>query len=178
MRLFQSFFGYLFLGLLLLQSFGIYPSFRYLQQQIRQEVKSRIKAGIPEEELIAFRWNSIKEQAQWTKAGKEFRYRGEMFDIIRIEGSDSDLLFYCFADLKEKGLFDGLNDLVRASGFGDKQQPGPLKSCLQWFFKIFLSEQPTDFKLSIQQQSFQAQSFYLSFLGEAFLKLLDPPPEA
>lgn len=62
---------------------GVFVVFKYELAKVRKEVKHQIKNGIPEDELHFFSLTQHEyEQLDWTREGKEFRYNGEMFDIV------------------------------------------------------------------------------------------------
>jgi len=68
-----------------------------------------IKEGVPEDKLIAFSFDrTIREKPikefKWTKPN-EFRYKGEMYDIVREETGKDSVTYYCIHDVKESGLF-------------------------------------------------------------------------
>lgn len=65
-----------------------------------------------------------------------------MYDIIRweVEGQDSTVVV--FADLKERGLFDSLNQLTQQQGYGDPQHPGKLSLVTKVFFAVYHAPTP------------------------------------
>jgi hypothetical protein len=86
---------------------------RYLQQQIKKEIKARIKQSVPSEELvtIAFRTKN-SDEFKWIHS-KEFSYHGTMFDIISIEVmKDGSKLLHCITDKQETVLFKNLRKYI------------------------------------------------------------------
>lgn len=114
--------GITFMFLLLWQALGVYPTFEFVRFRIRREVKTMIKAGIPEEDLTTFVWSEIEKDIRWTKPEKEFIYRGEMFDVIRFDSVQGQKTVKVFKDLKERGLFDHLEEQVAANMLGNSQK--------------------------------------------------------
>lgn len=69
-----------------------------------------IKAGVPEDKLVVFSFpGTIKDKPvaefKWTKSN-EFRYKGEMYDIVREEIAGDSIIYHCIHDVKESGLFN------------------------------------------------------------------------
>jgi len=91
--------------------------FKSQQFQIRKEIKYRIKAGVPDDELVLITIpNSLLEENnpifQWIHK-KEFRYKGNMFDIVHKDVYKDSTQFYCLSDHKETQLFANLDQLVK-----------------------------------------------------------------
>ena len=97
--------SFILLFLFLFISDGVYLYFRYLQHKIHQEIKTEIRKGLEEEDLslIIIPVNSGQE-ILWTKKDKEFRYKGNMYDVVRTEVRGQKIYYYCLNDVKEKQL--------------------------------------------------------------------------
>ena len=129
----------LLLSIVLLNFFGVLPVFHLMQQNIRSEVKSRIKAGVPESELhkITFAKN---EKIAWVegKVGKEFRKGGNMYDVVRQEevgkrnAESGNITYYCINDKEEKVLFENLDNLCQ-----QEQDGSPVNKAVKDYFKNF-----------------------------------------
>ena len=91
--------------LFLFTSGGYYLFFRAMQYQARQEISQKIKKGVNENDLtlIVAPLNGGKE-ISWTKPGKEFLYKGEMYDVVKTETRGQKKYYYCINDTKEKQL--------------------------------------------------------------------------
>ena len=101
----------------LFQLTGYLLIFKSQQFQIRKEIKYRIKAGVLDDELVLITIpNSLLKEKnpifQWIHE-KEFRYKGNMFDIVRKEVYKHSTNFYCLSDHKETQLFANLDQLVK-----------------------------------------------------------------
>jgi hypothetical protein len=111
--------------LFLYSSSGFYLNFRYSLQQIRKEIKTRIKQSVPENELITLSFNTSSSDyanIEWIE-GHEFRYRGCMYDIVqRFEDGSETIVFKCINDTQEEKLFQHLDELVVANS--DKSMTG------------------------------------------------------
>lgn len=142
MRRVRDIFVVLFLLIMIAQSMGVYPVFVSARRQIQSEVKARIKSGIPEDELLSFSFDKLRDEIVWMKPGKEFKWGQHLYDVIRWESVDGDSTLICFMDLRESGLFAGLNDLVKSQGYGNGQSPGKLQLVVKFFFGAYKPGEP------------------------------------
>ena len=154
---------------------GFYPVFIKLQYQVRQEIKHRIKKGIPETELhkITFAQN---EKIDWVRDGKEFRLKGEMFDVVRKEILNGNTIYHCINDKEEKALFAILDELVKEQMQDEESSEG---STAQLLFKIFSQTciTPVAFILEFSY-SYIIMTFHVNFdLPQVFLAMDFPPPD-
>lgn len=83
-------------------------SFLLIQQYHRHEyVESMIKSGSFDHPLTQIHLSADElEEIIWVKPNFEFRYKGNMFDVIRRElTSDGGTIFHCIADHEETKLY-------------------------------------------------------------------------
>lgn len=116
MKLFNAFVALFLLGLMFFISSGQLVQFKVRQYHVKQGIKQRIKEGLPEEELdlvkIPLEWEkSWSKDFKWIE-GHEFRYKGEMYDVVRQEVHNNETWYYCIKDEKENELFAELEDLL------------------------------------------------------------------
>lgn len=97
--------------------------FKYKQARIRSDIKRAIKEGVPEDELVDFRFH-IQEESwinlDWTKPDKEFRFNNQMYDIVASHKSNDTIYFKCIHDVKESGLFQRIDQLTNQKSQKDK----------------------------------------------------------
>ena len=62
---------------------------------------------------IAFRWIH----------SREFKYNGDMYDIVKKEENEKQLIVYCINDTKEKKLEEEFEKRVHKNSSEDKQRP-------------------------------------------------------
>lgn len=80
--------------------------FKVLQNQVRHEIKQKIKQSVPDNELIIIAVPFDDDHClMWTKPNKEFRFKGEMYDVVKIESRGNQILYFCIHDFKESKLF-------------------------------------------------------------------------
>lgn len=154
----------------------IYKSFEI---KYKKEVKQIIKAGIPQEQLImlAFHKNIYYKEInnfKWTKKN-EFRYKSEMYDIIKTENRNDSVYFYCFHDLKESDLFKNLDfavyNYLQRNPSKNKEMFSLLTSFNQFYFTEFNNylNQTKPYKDIIY-------TFVSNITLEGFILPSNPPP--
>lgn len=144
---------------------------------IKQQVKSSLKAEFQEESTIIKVPASWEEdppkQFQWHEE-HEFRYRGQMYDVIRKERHGDQVWFYCYWDKAETELLDNLSHYVDnyLQHKPDQQKNETLLS--SFLDKVFLSTHQRNFLLiSRQTHVIPAKNKCAQSL---FLEVESPPP--
>jgi len=88
--------------------------FEIQKYEIRREIKQQIKAGVPEAELVLLKISGESSTLPFQRIDEhEFRYGGNMYDIVREEARGDTIWYYCLADEKETQLFADLDELVK-----------------------------------------------------------------
>jgi len=81
-----------------------------MQKNIQKEIKKEIRSGLKDEELtLIIVSHNDESEIQWIKPQKEFRYKGEMFDVVRVKYKNEKKYYYCINDIKEKRLIAAFN---------------------------------------------------------------------
>ena len=95
----------LLLIIFLFNTGGDYYLFRYMQFRWQKEIKRMIRQDLHEEDLSLISVNSFTvSELEWIKENREFRYRGELYDVVRKEISGNNIIYHCIKDTKEKEL--------------------------------------------------------------------------
>ncbi len=90
---------------------GYYYCFSFYQYSIKREIKQLIRKGINENELteITVPYSGVTQTITerycgivWIKPAKEFKYHGQMFDVVKSSLKDGKKHFLCINDKKEK----------------------------------------------------------------------------
>ncbi len=119
------------------QSVGVFLLFHLRQQEIRSEIKSRVKQGVPEEELVVLTipnalLKSSGDRFRWIHE-REFIYHGQLYDIVkRVPGNESTT-FHCISDEEETRLFKNLDHMVNREMGRDKTRSGKTQVVLHLF---------------------------------------------
>lgn len=106
----QKFTSALLLSLMLLSTGGYYLVFRLCQLHIQEENEERILQTTDLGKLTLFITpGETDHEICWTRHNKEFSYRGEMYDVVKIRFQGQKKYYYCLNDSKEKQLIDNYN---------------------------------------------------------------------
>lgn len=100
---------------LLLEVGGCIFIFKIKQYSIRKEIKTKIKEGVPQQELVIFRFSEEQlAKLEW-KHSREFRFRDMMYDIVRRSVENDIHILYCVSDEQENRLFVRLDEMTHRS---------------------------------------------------------------
>lgn len=124
--------SFLLFGIISWQLIGFVGYFEFSKFKIKKELKSLIKRGVPQKQLIAFQFNQkeIKELV-WHKK-HEFELDGHMYDVVYKGISKKGIHYFkCVSDDQETQLFKDLKQYV-SSNLGDEKNSQSLSK----FFKI------------------------------------------
>lgn len=82
-------------------------------------MKTRIRAGVPDESLAVFEKKLIDPHVTWNKKGKEFILNGEMYDVVREKDINGKTFIYCIKDSEEKKLLNEFADTFHDDNAGN-----------------------------------------------------------
>jgi len=102
----------LFIVLYVFNLAGYYAVFKTLQYQMRVEIKTRIKESVPEGELVLITVRRGEEARLHWLDGHEFRYQGNMYDVVRHYSTDDAHYYVCINDKQEERLFKNFDQYV------------------------------------------------------------------
>lgn len=128
--------------ILLFQPLGYLVIFKIQQYQVRREIKQRLKAGVPEHKLLLLKIpRALEEQPNSSFQrihSREFRYQGNMYDIIRQELHHDTTWYYCILDAKETGLFANLDEMVKRETAQNSRNKPQLERLYQLLNVLFI----------------------------------------
>lgn len=108
--MFRKHFSIIMIFTILFNSGGYYLWFCFQQQQIQKEVKHKLRKSLKDDELTLIIGTPSNEiEIQWIKKDKEFRFKGEMYDVVRTKVVDKVTHYYCLNDIREKKLIAKYN---------------------------------------------------------------------
>jgi hypothetical protein len=137
-----------------------------------------LRADMPSEEemieLLIFNKEDIEKNKidfRWIHS-REFKFNGDMYDIVTKEETNDQLIVYVINDTKEKKLEDEFKKRVHKNAHEDKQRPSSN------IFTFFALSEPIS---SEEFTSLQTSEIVFSFLSTEFYKSLNsdipsPPP--
>ena len=164
------------LAIFLFNYVGYYIVFKTTQAEIRKEIKTKIKLGVPENELTVIEFSKKDFQnISWVKENKEFYFKNQLFDIVKKEETLTGILLYCIDDKQEHELFAALDDHINQLISTNPQKSNtPSKKLIDHVVKIYFS---TNYSyahtITFHLLSFPSVSSNYSSL---FPEIKSPPP--
>ena len=141
-----------------------------MQQQVKQEIKQRIKNSPPPEALTAFLFSEVEyKNIDWLEEN-EFRLDGEMYDVARkkVDGK-GNVILYVINDKKEKKLFIDLEEQAKENAQNSEEDAQETLNLFSNPIRKPIYFIPEKLILS----PLKSQSSLLSFVRE----ILPPPPK-
>ena len=115
-------------------------------------------------------------EIHWVEADKEFRYRGEMYDVVRTETlSDGSIIFHCIPDHVETHLYGEIESNLAGTPIGHHSD----RQIVLQFFKFLTSflDEASEVLAGGQYSVRKANVCYLDYFPETSLSLPFQPPE-
>lgn len=165
------------LAIFLFNSVGYFIVFKVAQLEARKEIKTKIKLGLPDNELTAIEFNKNDlTNIHWVKENKEFYYKGKLYDVVKKDEKNSTIVFYCIDDKQEHALFASLNEHVdKYISSQDSRKNSSSKKLNNHVVKIYYSNS-FGFNFSTHSNSLSYSIFTKNYLSE-FPETNSPPPE-
>jgi hypothetical protein len=89
---------------------GYYVWFCIWQNNMQKEIRKEIRKGLKDEDLTLIIISVDEESGiSWIEQNKEFRYQGDMYDVVKISQQNQEKYYYCIRDIKEKQLIASYN---------------------------------------------------------------------
>ncbi len=137
-------------------------------------MKAQLFANIPESALDRIEVDNNLSNIIWKEEGKEFYFKGALYDLVKLEKVNGKTVLHCINDSKEHKL---LNDFAKAlnnqqdNGNGNKSAKHSIKFQLADFISI--ADLADSFLPSTEKASFIT---YTSSLATTLLEVNSPPP--
>lgn len=146
------------------------------RQLLDKTLAQRIKAKQKSEKLYTFVFSRIEmEELVWLKR-KEFKFRGEEYDVCKVKWLPSDSVkLICYKDEPEQKFRNKLKNLTEQ---GKKNRMHNYGVCFQLFYSVYL--EPEKFSLILTHLDHDSvQNFYAynSNILSQILHIETPPPE-
>lgn len=133
--------------------------------------------GLPEEELVFFKFSTedLSKQIHWHN-DNEFKYAGEMYDVVQRQIKNDSVSLWCWHDHKETRLEKQIELLV-SKALGANTQSKEQKSNLNNFLKslYFSNKDSWETILPMPNQMVFLEPFYWD--ARCLLAPPTPPPQ-
>jgi hypothetical protein len=143
---------------------------------LRSEIKHWLMEQTSREDLVAFTVDAAKaaDVFDWEHES-EFRYKGEMYDVVETEIIGNQIRYWCWHDAEESELEQRLNQLVAGIWSGDPERTDDDRLVQQFLKKLFAPDRGTTDRVRIPR--FCAENIELKLIIEKrFTAPPTPPP--
>jgi len=166
----KKIFSSILIIVILFNTGGYFLFYTVMQGIAKEEMEKEIKKGLDDKYLTLIIVSPDKMgDIHWTKSGKEFRYQGLMYDVVRTETKGMNKHYYCINDAKEKRLFDHLCKSQSKTKEAEKKLKSiPYNLYCQHYYSLI-----TTF-LSGSHEFYPLNFFYKSNI----LEISSPPPKS
>ena len=157
---------------------GYYLTFEVNRQQVRKEIKNKIKNSAPDSDLVTIRiLASDQNSLFWTKKGREFRYKGDMYDVVKCSQKEDSIVYKCIRDAKETKLFADLDKHVQQHLYDNPRRTKEMQNIFKKLVQsIFVVNEPKDDLLSLG--SVDLEYFFNKCQYQSItIDKLSPPPQ-
>jgi hypothetical protein len=156
---------------------GFYAYLSYQQEEIRENVEQKIIKTLYKSDLdviIANEENLAK--ITWEREGKEFKFEGELYDIVFTEIKSGTTYYYCFKDEDETILEVKINQFLKNQS-DELPQNQHTKTILQFLLEPFTIHSNSDFHFDYLpiKKILDFPKYVISATSECVLKLKHPP---
>ena len=140
---------------------------------IRSEMRSRMEESLPANLIVklSFDLNNPEDVPVWVREGKEFRYKDEMYDVLKSESINGKMVYYCVRDKDEKELEASFEKLLKKNQDNQGKSKNNALKELSKYFPVAKPEVPAI------QKKFNFNSVSISFYKSLEKDILSPPPE-
>ena len=154
-----------------------YFSFHIELKLVRREVKHKIMAGIDHDELTLLKFSKSEATAElkW-KHSKEFKYKGEMYDVVNRAESKDSIFFYCWWDKKETALNVRLQNLTFQLLNQQPFQKNKQKQLQHWSKQLFYTARNINHEFILETRT-RRYYFYDKVCLSQFFDPQIPPPK-
>lgn len=152
---------------------GYYFVIRNSQDQQKEHIKEQILNKLSDDELEVISFTDNQQQILWEEDGKEFFFKGEMFDVVKSKTVNGKVLLYCINDKKEKSLVDNYNNITKQNSASNKKAKDNIDNSFNLFVDAI--EASNNFIGIKTKSSFPA---FIPGLQSVTPQIISPPPQA
>lgn len=148
--------------------------FMILQYNVKQEIRQCFSQTVSDKKLTLITLTpEVESQLDWMD-DKEFRYKGTMYDVVKMEiVDDTTTIYHCISDRQETTLFANLYEQVKNNMDTKNNQSNPLKNLLKLLSDIYIQPQLQRWTSILSMTTI---SFGHPYLYSSFVPLIPSPP--
>lgn len=160
---------------------GSYFLLKHEQKMVKRAVKHKIIEGVDRSELVYMKFSlaDSKNKLDW-KHSKEFKYKGEMYDIVEKEIQGDSIAYWLWWDHEETALYQKLNLLLAGiNDYDADSQKKNTKNNIWNFAKKLYSQNSKPTRVEDTASLLhQTQTPYLKNWTSIYIETPAPPPKS
>lgn len=126
----------LILAIMAFSQIGYYVVMHQAQLQHKEYIKKLLYKNIDENTLTVIDYTTNNNKIFWEEEGKEFFFKGEMYDLVKTKSIKGKVFFYCINDEKEKELTDNFNSINKKNSGTDKKAKNTFENSISPYILI------------------------------------------
>ncbi|HVS98453.1 MAG TPA: hypothetical protein VHE54_18300 [Puia sp.] len=95
--------------------FGYYGQFIVQRWRVQQAAREAWLASLPDSAFVRLSLSSVNAAGKWEEEGRECRYNGHLYDVIRQRTAKDVIWLFCLDDEREERLIDASVDVTKAN---------------------------------------------------------------
>lgn len=117
-----------------------YVALKVRKEQVREEVKATILAGVDRGELVLHKFlkSEVDDLVDW-EHDREFKYQGQSYDVVEVEDHGDSVHYYTWWDKVETKLDNQLDELVANAMADDPERESNREELVQLFKSLYFS---------------------------------------
>lgn len=166
------------LALLFFSVAGNYLLFKTEQYGVRAAVNVKLEGKSGSENIQSVLITPGEEEHfTWMRTGKEFRYKGCLYDVVKVEKRSNGVVYYCLCDNDENALIEKLVHELQRNASENKEPLGKIALNLLALFGNTFCETPHTYCLGFSAKLSGYYSFYSCYYLQGFSRRLILPPD-
>jgi hypothetical protein len=171
----------LFLLIFVYNLAGYFVVFRLEQYAVKRSMKALIKSGLNEEALekVVVPNGDISTERfgfRLLDEGKEFMYKGKLYDIVKSSTDGKNTVFYCINDKNEERLFANLYEHIKQNNEPNTPAKNHSNNLVKSIIKEALPDNSMEMLLT-KTADIQFSIYDIAPLQQ-YIPLHTPPPKA
>ena len=117
---------------------GYYVVIYQAQHQQKEYIKELVCQNLAENLLTVIDYTTNDKNIFWEEEGKEFFFKGDIYDLVKTKTVHGRIYFYCINDEKENELIKNYNNITKNNSSTDKKAKNTFEKSFSPFLLIQL----------------------------------------
>lgn len=156
-------------------------SYLWLQGKVKEAKYNAhlyLEDGLTEEETIVLTFAIVDSETilEWEHS-REFKYKGNMYDVIETEFHDDSISYHCYLDHKESKAKKALSQLTSKWAKGEPQRDNQQQRIADFFKWVYCIEPDQRAGLDATERDANLSVYTTLWYDDLPFDPIDPPPK-